>query len=244
MTRLGGDEIARRLLAPVLDWSAERIAAFLGGWVLLSPRHEPVASAWGSARSPAQQADAQLANRLQGQLFPPSQPSRIARSLDRDRSQAPVVELDLAELGPAAGRCGDLLARRGLDAPLLAVLRDQGRVGGLVWLSPEAGEPERQRESARALRGLQPLLELAQATARLESHAGFSAPAVLSDRGLTPRELVVAEQAIEGAGNAAIAGRLGIAEKTVKNHMTQILAKCGVRSRTQLIAHYQHVGKA
>lgn len=47
-------------------------------------------------------------------------------------------------------------------------------------------------------------------------------------------ELVVAR----GASNKAIANILHITDSTVKLHMTSILKKCGVRSRTQLVAFH------
>jgi DNA-binding NarL/FixJ family response regulator len=59
--------------------------------------------------------------------------------------------------------------------------------------------------------------------------------AELADR-LTARELSVARLALGGQSNADIGETLGITQSTVKHHMGRILAKCGVRSRTQLLA--------
>jgi len=53
---------------------------------------------------------------------------------------------------------------------------------------------------------------------------------------LTPSELKVVELIGEGLSNREIADRLSIAEKTVKNHITSLLAKMGLQRRTQVAA--------
>lgn len=50
---------------------------------------------------------------------------------------------------------------------------------------------------------------------------------------LTPRELEVLRLLAEGLANKEIARDLGIGEKTVKTHVSNILSKLGVLSRTQ-----------
>lgn len=50
---------------------------------------------------------------------------------------------------------------------------------------------------------------------------------------LTPRELEILTLIAQGANNREIAAQLYIAEKTVKNHITNILGRLGVRDRTQ-----------
>jgi NarL family two-component system response regulator LiaR len=49
---------------------------------------------------------------------------------------------------------------------------------------------------------------------------------------LTPREREVLQLVVEGFANKQIARRLGIAEKTVKTHVSSILQKLGVADRT------------
>ncbi len=52
--------------------------------------------------------------------------------------------------------------------------------------------------------------------------------------GLTPRELSVAALVADGLSNSQIAGKLFLAEKTVKNVVSAILAKLGFSNRTHL----------
>jgi NarL family two-component system response regulator LiaR len=50
---------------------------------------------------------------------------------------------------------------------------------------------------------------------------------------LTPREREVLRLMVEGLANKQIAQRLGIGEKTIKTHVSRVLAKLGVADRTQ-----------
>ncbi|WP_212823079.1 response regulator transcription factor [Catellatospora sp. TT07R-123] len=54
--------------------------------------------------------------------------------------------------------------------------------------------------------------------------------------GLTRREQEVLAQLALGLSNAAIAHRLMLTEKTVKNHLQHVFAKLGVRRRTEAVA--------
>lgn len=53
---------------------------------------------------------------------------------------------------------------------------------------------------------------------------------------LTPMERRVLDLVGQGLSNREIADDLGIAEKTVKNHVTSVLAKMGLQRRTQVVA--------
>lgn len=53
---------------------------------------------------------------------------------------------------------------------------------------------------------------------------------------LTPSERKVLELIGDGLSNREIGERLGVAEKTVKNHITALLAKMGLQRRTQAAA--------
>jgi len=54
---------------------------------------------------------------------------------------------------------------------------------------------------------------------------------------LTPREVDVLSLACAGLANKEIARELGIGEKTVKTHVSNILGKLGCTSRAQAAAH-------
>lgn len=53
---------------------------------------------------------------------------------------------------------------------------------------------------------------------------------------LSSREDEVVDMIVKGFSNAEIASRLGVTEKTIKFHLTNIYAKKGVLSRAQLIS--------
>lgn len=57
--------------------------------------------------------------------------------------------------------------------------------------------------------------------------------------GLTEREEEVVDLLCAGLSNAAIADRLAVSEKTVKNHLNKVFAKLDVFSRTEAIARWQ-----
>ena len=63
---------------------------------------------------------------------------------------------------------------------------------------------------------------------------------------LTSREREVLELVASGLGNQEIGDRLGLAEKTIKHHMTNILGKLQVRSRVEaaLLAAREGMGTA
>jgi DNA-binding NarL/FixJ family response regulator len=59
---------------------------------------------------------------------------------------------------------------------------------------------------------------------------------------LTERETDVLRLVAEGKANKEIAKDLGIGEKTVKTHVSNILAKLGLQSRTQAALHAARIG--
>ncbi len=61
---------------------------------------------------------------------------------------------------------------------------------------------------------------------------------------LTERETEVLRLIAEGLANKEIARALGIGEKTVKSHVSAILAKLGVQSRTQAALYAAQTGLA
>ena len=55
---------------------------------------------------------------------------------------------------------------------------------------------------------------------------------------LTPRELEIAALVAEGLSNAQIAGKLFLADGTVRNHVSMILEKTGLEHRTQIAVKF------
>ena len=59
---------------------------------------------------------------------------------------------------------------------------------------------------------------------------------------LSPRELEVIGLLVDGRSNKDIADALGLAEKTVRNHVTRLYRKLGVRNRAQAMARWRDRG--
>ena len=59
---------------------------------------------------------------------------------------------------------------------------------------------------------------------------------------LTERELEILELIAEGRSNADIGQRLGIAPKTVRNHVANVLNKLEVADRSQAIVRAREAG--
>jgi DNA-binding CsgD family transcriptional regulator len=70
--------------------------------------------------------------------------------------------------------------------------------------------------------------------AELRDQLGARTPAAVGDSQLTPRELEVAHLLAEGLTNAELARRLFISPRTAAVHVSNILSKLGVSSRTQV----------
>ncbi len=87
------------------------------------------------------------------------------------------------------------------------------------------------------------------ATMRLNARSEPDAPQGRPLRGtvfaaLTDREYEVVEAVAEGLDNAEVAARLFMSEGTVRNHISSILAKLGLRNRTQVAVMYYRSAQA
>ena len=116
-------------------------------------------------------------------------------------------EADIAE-AVRLGAKGVVLKDATRDT-LLAAIR--GVVEGHLWLPPEL-------------------------TAKVITALTHTAPSSLAERIglLTTREREIVSLVGQGLKNREIADRLGIAEKTIKGHLTNIFLKLGVQARLEL----------
>ncbi len=108
-----------------------------------------------------------------------------------------------------AGASGFLAKDTPIDDVATAV---RAAAAGSAWLSPRAAE-------------------LVLGTLRQSDTSREPDPGLVDQ--LSPRELDVLRLIAQGLGNAQIAGRLGISPRTVKNHVSNILAKLNLPSRIE-----------
>ncbi len=124
---------------------------------------------------------------------------------------------------------------------LTSVLEDESvigavRAGAIGYLLKDA-EPDDLRRAIKAAAAGQVQLS-PKAAARLMRKV--RAPE--SPEALTERETDVLRLLALGRSNKGIAGALNIGEKTVKTHVSRILAKLNVSSRTQAALHAVRIG--
>ena len=119
---------------------------------------------------------------------------------------------------------------------IVEVARSRARLAAVLRASGHAAEAaahaDLAREAARGMRAT-PLLDEIRALAltAAPSRAGSAGPPAL-----TGREREVLELLVDGRTNRQIATQLYISEKTVSVHVSNLLAKLGVRSRNEAAA--------
>jgi NarL family two-component system response regulator LiaR len=105
------------------------------------------------------------------------------------------------------------------------------RAGAAGYLLKNA-QPQELARAIRAAHDGEALIDPAVAARLVDAIAGEGEPDARYDQ-LTRREREVLELIGRGLSNKRIAQELGAAEKTVKNHVSHVLAKLGVADRTQ-----------
>ncbi len=167
--------------------------------------------------------------RLAGQLEAP-----FLRAFSAEASGAVALAegraLDALELLRAAGA-----AWQELDAPY-----DLARARVLIGLAcRQLGDHEGGQLELDAAHDVFEALGAAPAVARLTALKALTLPS--TSTGLTGRELEVLRQIATGTTNRAIADRLGISEKTVARHVSNIFNKLDLSSRAAATAFaYEH----
>lgn len=118
-----------------------------------------------------------------------------------------------------------------------------GAVGYLLKDVPSAKLFEAIRAAASGDSFLQPSVaaKVVAEFARMSGHAPADPQATLVEP-LSERELEILGVLATGASNREIANQLYITEGTVKNHVTNILGKLGVRDRTQAALKARDMG--
>ena len=155
-----------------------------------------------------------------------------------ERLRPDVVLMDLVMPKVDGVEAMRLLRERGATARVIVLtsfLDDERllpaiRAGAAGYLLKNA-QPQELARAIRTAHAGEALIDPAVA-ARLVDALGSDRPDDRYDE-LTPRERDVLELIGRGYSNKRIAQELGAAEKTVKNHVSHVLAKLGVTDRTQ-----------
>lgn len=140
----------------------------------------------------------------------------------------------------AAGACGYLMKDSRVDQ--LAAAIEQAAEGHMVLSSGVARalrayvRAGAERESADAREESRGAEEARNGAGRVPHGQEPTAPA------LTPREVEVLQLIVEGADNVAIGVALSISPHTVKQYVTNIFEKLGVRSRVQAAVYALRAG--
>ena len=151
-----------------------------------------------------------------------------------DTTSAIALLETLAESLGAAGLNLELIwTRIDLGRCLRGVDRDRAiaEFSAAADLAERCGAATEGRLIAKALRGLG-----VRAWRREKSTTGVGVP------GLTRREQEISRRVADGASNREIAEGLVLAPKTVERHVTNILAKLGLRNRTELASLVKSTG--
>ncbi len=158
----------------------------------------------------------------------------------------------LSVVSGLAGYSAVLVLTSSTDPALIAPMLGGGALGYLVHGQFEPLDLVRAVRAVAAGEGwLTPTAASIAATALRESYARQRAAydraagrrvvsgSAQGAAGLTDRETEVLDLLCGGLSNAELAGRLGLSEKTVKNHLNHIFAKLAVTSRTQAVARWR-----
>jgi DNA-binding NarL/FixJ family response regulator len=148
----------------------------------------------------------------------------------------------LSVIGELAAHTGVLVLTGSTDPQLIAPMLGGGARGYLMH--GQFDPPELLRAVHAIADGHGWLAPPAASTAAALIHQQYAARRIAPEprahpAGLTDREAEVLDLLCAGLSNAALADRLGLREKTVKNHLYHVFTKLGVTSRTQAVAAWR-----
>jgi two-component system, NarL family, response regulator DevR len=159
-------------------------------------------------------------------------------------ARSPDVAVVVADLPPAGGPA--LVCRlqaTPYQVPCVVLDREpddeavlRAVVAGAVGYVLEDADPATLREAVEVAAAGGSLID-GRTLTELRQRAVIAPPQEDVVAGLTEQERRILEMVAEGATNQEVAERLELAEKTVRNYMSNILAKAGVRNRTELAAY-------
>ncbi|HEX5759158.1 MAG TPA: response regulator transcription factor [Thermoanaerobaculia bacterium] len=175
----------------------------------------------------------------------------VAEAADGDAAVAAIVEtapdvvlLDLRMPGrDGLGVLAELRARGSLPPTIILTTFDEDqlvldalRAGARGFLLKDVSL-ERLSAAIRAVAAGGTAIQPGLTERLLESggRGGWDAGSLAPPEPLTERETEVLRLVVGGLSNREIAGALAVAEGTVKNHLSTILAKLGVRDRTRAV---------
>ena len=147
-----------------------------------------------------------------------------------------VVVMDLRLPDARGGSVAHAVREAGAGVPVL-VLTSDGDDSGIVE-AVQSGAAGYLRKDAPASEVVRAIREVAEGRSLIDP--GVAAQLLEQARTsrrragrLTPQEQRILDLLAEGLSNRAIGARLGVAEKTVKNHVSSLLAKLGASNRTE-----------
>jgi DNA-binding NarL/FixJ family response regulator len=175
-----------------------------------------------------------------------SRSRRTAELLSEDDRLEVLSALTITQAADEEDLFADVLVTAGLSEdqipatslPVVALTNDVENTGWShtvrAWLPMNASAAEITAAVMAAANRLT-VLTPAQARRWLPSPNSNSLDEGVRPESLTPREQEVLRMVADGLGNKEIAARLEISDRTVKFHVTQILAKLDAASRTEAV---------
>ena len=168
--------------------------------------------------------------------------SSASRAAARSADARAAIERDVAEGGSVRDRDARLMSKSDGPVDCLVSAETIGVQGApcILWVYQDV--TERRRSEAELADAIDEVMKDASWLSRsiLDKLATLRTPAASAppppQTDLSRREREVLELIALGQDDRAIAERLGISERTVKAHVSNLFDKHGVRNRTELVS--------